>query len=47
MQTDVARAVQRHRAAQQQAELPGMTIDRGRTAQRVSPEPNRGPDMSR
>ena len=47
MQTDVARAVQRHRAAQRQAELPGMTIDRGRAAQQVSPEPSRGPDMSR
>jgi hypothetical protein len=43
MQTDVARAVQRHRAAQRQAELPGMS----RAAQRVSPEPSRGPDMSR
>ena len=47
MQTDVARAVQRHRAAQRQAELPGMNMDRGRTAQRVSPEPSRGLDMSR
>jgi hypothetical protein len=47
MQTEVAQAVQRHRAAQRQAELPGMTMDRGRTVQRVPPEPNRGPDMSR
>ena len=47
MQTDVARAVQRHRAAPRQAELPGMNMDRGRTAQRVSPEPSRGLDMSR
>ena len=47
MQTDVARAVQRHRAAQRQAELPGMVMDRGRTVKRVSPEQIRGPDMSR
>jgi hypothetical protein len=47
MQTELAQAVQRMRAAQRQTELPGMTMDRGRTVQRVSPEPNRGPDMSR
>lgn len=47
MQTDVARAVQRHRAAQRQAELPGMNVDRARTVQRVTPEPSRGPDISR
>jgi hypothetical protein len=47
MQTEVAQAVQRMRAAQRQTELPGMSMDRARTAQRVSPEPNRGPDMSR
>ena len=47
MQTDVARAVQRHRAAQRQAELPGLTMDRERTAQRVPQGPSRGPDMSR
>lgn len=47
MQTDDARAVQRHRAAQRQAELPGMNMGRGRAIQRVSPERSRGPDMSR
>jgi hypothetical protein len=47
MQTEVAQAVQRVRAAQRQTELPGMSLDRARTAQRVSPEPHRGPDMSR
>lgn len=47
MQTEVAQAVQRMRAAQRQTELPGMTMDRARTVQRMSPEPNRGPDMSR
>jgi hypothetical protein len=47
MQTEVAQAVQRMRNAQRQTELPGMTIHRARTAQRVPPEPNRGPDMSR
>lgn len=47
MQTDVARAVQRQRAAQRQVELPGMNMDRGRTVQRVLPERSRGPDMSR
>lgn len=47
MQTEVAQAVQRMRNAQRQTELPGMTMDRARTAQRVPPEPNRGPDMSR
>jgi hypothetical protein len=47
MQTDVARAVQRHRAALRQAELPGMALDRERTLQRMSPEQSRGPDMSR
>ena len=47
MQTDVARAVQRHRAAQRQAELPGMNVDRARTVQRATPEPSRGPDISR
>ncbi len=47
MQTDVARAVQRHRAAQRQAELPGMAMTQGQGTQRVRPEPNRGPDMSR
>jgi hypothetical protein len=47
VQTDIARAVQRHRAAQRQAELPGMNMDRGRTVQRVSPERSRSPDMSR
>jgi hypothetical protein len=33
----VAQAVQRMRAAQRQTELPGMTMDHGRTVQRVSP----------
>ena len=47
MQTEVAKTVQRMGAAQRQAELPGMTSDRGRTVQRVSPEPSRGPDMNR
>jgi hypothetical protein len=47
MQTDVARMVQRHRAAQRQAEIPGMTREPGRTAQQVRPEPSHGPDMSR
>ena len=47
MQTEVAKAVQRMRAAQRQTELPGITLDRGRTVQRVSPAPSRGPDMSR
>lgn len=47
MQTEVAQAVQRNRAAQRQPELPGMNSDRGRTTQRVSPERSRGPDMSR
>lgn len=47
MQTDVARAVQRHRAAQRQTELPGMNMDRGGAVQRVSPERSCGPDMSR
>lgn len=46
-QQEVAQAVHRMRAAQRQTELPGMTMDRGRTVQRVSPEPSRGPDMSR
>jgi hypothetical protein len=47
MQTEVARAVQRHRAAQRQAELQGMAMDPGREARPARPEPNRGPDMSR
>jgi len=47
MQTEVAQAVQRMRAAQRQTELPGMGMDRGRTVQRVLQEPSRGPDMSR
>jgi hypothetical protein len=47
MQTEVARAVQRHRAAQRQAELPGMAMTQGHGTQRMRPEPNRGPDMSR
>ena len=47
MQTDVARAVQRHRAAQRQAELPGVAMTQGHGRQRMRPEPNRGPDMSR
>jgi len=47
MQTEVAQAVQRHRAPQRQAELPGMTMDRGRAVQRVPPEPSRGSDISR
>lgn len=47
VQTEVAQAVQRMRAGQRQTELPGLTLDRGRTAQRVSPAPSRGPDMSR
>ena len=47
MQTEVARAVQRHRAAQRQAELPGMAMTPGQGTSRVRPEPNRGPDMSR
>ena len=47
MQTEVAQAVQRMRAARRQTELPGMGMDRTRTAQRLPPEPNRGPDVSR
>jgi len=47
MQTEVAQALQRMRAAQRQTELPGMGMDRARTYQRVPPEPNRGPDISR
>jgi hypothetical protein len=47
MQTEVAQAVQRMRNAQRQTELPGMSMDRARTAQRVPPEPSRGPDISR
>jgi hypothetical protein len=47
MQTEVAQAVQRMRAAQRQTELPGMSMDRARTVQRAPPEPSRGPDMSR
>ena len=47
MQTEVARAVQRHRAAQRQAELSGMAMTQEQGTQRVRPEPNRGPDMSR
>ena len=47
MQTDVARALQRHRAAQRQAELPGMSMDRGGSVQRVLPERSRDLDMSR
>jgi len=47
MQTEIARAVQLHRAAQRQAELPGMTREPSRTVQQVRPEPSRGPDMSR
>ncbi len=47
MQTEVAQAVQRMRAAQRQTELPSMSMDRARPAQRVPPEPIRGPDMSR
>jgi hypothetical protein len=47
MQTEVAQAVQRMRAAQRQTELPSMSMDRARTTQRVPAEPNRGPDISR
>lgn len=47
MQTDVAQAVQRHRATQRQNELPGMRRAPERTAQPLRPEPNRGPEMSR
>lgn len=47
MQTEVAQAMHRMRDAQRQTELPGMSMDRARTAQRVPPERNRGPDMSR
>lgn len=47
MQTDVARAVQRHRNQRGQAELPGMAVEPGEGARRVRPEPNRGPDLSR
>jgi hypothetical protein len=47
MQTEVAQAVRRTRAAQRQTELPGMSMDRALTIQRVQPERNRGPDMSR
>ena len=47
MKTDVARTVQRHRAAQRQVELPGMVVTQGRETPRVRPDPNRGPDMSR
>jgi len=47
MQTEVARAVQRHRAAQRQAELSGMAMTQRHSTPPVRPEPNRGPDMSR
>jgi hypothetical protein len=47
MQAQVAPAVQRHRAAQRQAELPGMTMDRGRSVRRMPQEPSLGPNMSR
>jgi len=47
MQTEVGQAMQRMRAAQRQTELPGMCMDRAQTAQRVPPEPSRGPDMNR
>jgi hypothetical protein len=47
MQSEVAKTVQCIRAAQRQAELPCMTLDRGRTNERVSPERSRGPDLSR
>jgi hypothetical protein len=47
MQTEVAQAVQRHRAAQRQAELPRINMDRGRTVQRVPPERSPCPDLSR
>ena len=47
MKTEVARAVQRHRAAQRQAEPPGMAVTQGHGTPRLRPEPNRGPDMSR
>jgi hypothetical protein len=47
MKTEVAQSVQHMRAAQRQTELPGMSMDRARTAQRVPLGHNRGPDMSR
>lgn len=47
MQTEVAKTVQRMRAAQRQIELPGMSLDRERTVQRVSPDRGRDPDMNR
>ena len=47
MQTEVAQALQRHRAAQRQAELPGMAMTQEQGTPQVRPEPNRGPDMSR
>jgi len=47
MQTEVARAVQRHRAAQRQADLPGMAMTQGQGTPQVRPEPSHGPDISR
>jgi hypothetical protein len=47
MKTEVARAVQRQRAAQRQPELPSMNLDRGRTVLQMPQDPRRGRDMSR
>jgi hypothetical protein len=47
VQTDVARAVQHHRAMQQQSELPGMPRTQEQGTQRARPEPDRGPSLSR
>ena len=46
MQTDVARAAQRHRDERRQAELPGMAVEPGHGPRRVRPGPNRRPDLS-
>ena len=47
MQTELARAAQRHRDERGQAELPGMAVEPGQGARQVRAEPNRGPDLSR
>ena len=47
MQTDVARAAQRHRNERGQAELPGMAVGPGQRPRRVRPEPSHGPELSR
>ena len=47
MHTEVARAVQRHRTAQRQVELPDMAMTPVQGMSRIRAEPNRGRDMSR